>query len=215
VFDFDGVILDTEEPRLVAWQEIWREHGLELNTEEWSGCIGTVGGFDPLSELQARLGDRVEGADLMRRKSTRADELISDLAPLPGVEELLAEASAGGVALAVASSSSRSWVEGHLERLGLARHFSHLACYDGTVPAKPAPDLYLAAVGALGVEPARTVAVEDSPNGVRAAKAAGLTCVAVPCSLTRDLDLDQADLVLASLATTSLADLGRLLAVRG
>ncbi len=212
VLDFDGVILETEEPRLLAWQEIWSEHGLTLTLEEWSRCIGTVGGFDPLGELQSRLGRPVDAEKLIRRKSARAEELIASLSAMPGIVSLLEEATEAGTGVAVASSSDRHWVEGHLDRLGLTRHFSHLACFDGTVRAKPAPDLYLAALGALGVDASAAVAIEDSPNGIRAAKRAGLTCVAVPNQLTRALDLGEADLVLASLAQTGLAELGALLA---
>jgi HAD superfamily hydrolase (TIGR01509 family) len=108
----------------------------------------------------------------------------------------------------VASSSPRDWVEAHLSRLGLLGRFSALACHgdDDGLAAKPEPDLYVEACRLLQVAPAMAVAVEDSPHGVRAAKAAGLACVAVPNEMTRLLDLDHADLVVSSLAEVSLDD---------
>jgi len=95
-------------------------------------------------------------------------------------------------------------VLGHLDRLSLRVHFDHVMCAGNGRPAKPAPDTYVAACAALGVEPQRALAVEDSAHGVAAAKRAGLLCVVVPNSLTRSLDLSAADLRLGSLADCSL-----------
>jgi HAD superfamily hydrolase (TIGR01509 family) len=126
---------------------------------------------------------------------------------LPGVERTIDAAVAAGLLLGVASSSSAEWVGSHLARLGLLDHFAELACRTADVPPKPAPDLYLAAVGALGVAPHEAIAFEDSPNGVAAAKAAGLWCVAVPNGMTRGMDLGAADLVVASFEDVELARL--------
>jgi HAD superfamily hydrolase (TIGR01509 family) len=109
--------------------------------------------------------------------------------------------------LAVASSSPRSWVGGHLERLGIIDHFDHLRCADDVRQVKPDPELYLAALAALGVAAHEAIALEDSPNGVLAAKRAGLFCVAVPNSLTRQMPLDHADRLVDSLADLPLQDL--------
>jgi beta-phosphoglucomutase-like phosphatase (HAD superfamily) len=121
----------------------------------------------------------------------------------------LEEARALGIKLAIASSSSRSWVEGHLERLGLAPHFECVRCSDHVTVVKPDPTLYRLALEALGVAPEEAIAFEDSPNGILAAKRAGLFCVAVPNDATRDLALNAADLCVASLADVTLADLAR------
>jgi beta-phosphoglucomutase-like phosphatase (HAD superfamily) len=111
------------------------------------------------------------------------------------------------VKLAVASSSSRAWVAGHLQRLGVLERFEVLKCSDDVERVKPDPALYRAACEHLGVPPARAVAIEDSPNGILAAKRAGLFCVAVPNALTGRLVLDAADLRLASLSELPLANL--------
>jgi len=207
VFDFDGTILDTEVPVYDAWQEIYVEHGVELAFEKWATCIGTADTFDPCVDLQEALGRVLDAAALTARHRTRTDALIAAEAVRPGVREYVAEAGRLGLTLGVASSSSRRWVEGHLTRLGLREAFSVVRCADDVPHVKPDPALYQAVLDATGVTPADALALEDSPNGVLAAKRAGLTCVAVPNPLTARLDLGGADLRLGSLAEIPLATL--------
>ena len=208
VFDFDGLILDTEVPEYNAWQEIYGEHGHALPFETWAQCIGTAAdAFDPCADLAERAGRALDAAALRRRHQARTDALIAGQPVLPGVVELLDEAGAMGLTLAVASSSGRPWVEGHLERLGLLDRFHTLRCREDVERVKPDPALYQAVLDATGVRAADAVALEDSPNGVLAAKRAGLACVAVPNALTARLDLGGADVRLASLADLPLAQL--------
>ena len=209
VFDFDGLILDTESPEFTSWRDIFAEHGAMLSLEAWAVCIGTADVFDPCAHLEAQLGRAVDRDALRAERRRRSDELIAAQVPLPGVMERIEEARAMGVKLAVASSSSRRWVEGHLERLGLAPHFACVRCSDHVEIVKPDPALYRAALVGLGVRSHEAIAFEDSPNGILAAKRAGLFCVAVPNEATRDLALDAADLRVPSLAHVSLADLAR------
>jgi HAD superfamily hydrolase (TIGR01509 family) len=206
VFDFDGVILDTETPFFHAWREIYEELGLELTVEEWATCIGTHGaGFDPLTDLAAKVAN-FEPDPILERARARKNELTDLDTLLPGIADWLEGAATHGIAIAVASSSSHEWVHGHLGRLALADRFGHFSCRTELIPPKPAPDLYLDACAALGVEPGRALAVEDSPNGVSAAKAAGMDCVAVPHALTAGLDLSSADLIVESLADLPLVE---------
>jgi HAD superfamily hydrolase (TIGR01509 family) len=207
VFDLDGLILDTEVPVYDAWQEIYGEHGVELAFEKWAQCIGTADAFDPCVDLQAALGRALDVAALEARHRALTDALIAAQAVLPGVREYVEEAARMGLALGVASSSSRRWVEGHLTRLGLRDCFQAIRCADDVPRVKPDPALYRAVLDAMGVRPEDAVALEDSPNGVLAAKRAGLACVAVPNALTARLDLSAADLSLASLADLSLPEL--------
>ena len=210
VFDFDGVIADTEGPEFEAWRDTWLDYGHELTLAEWVQCIGTNDphGWDPLTALAARVGAGFDPDEANRRRRARHHPLIHALdAPLPGVVDLLAQARAAGLRTAIASSSDDAWVPPLLEQLDLVDHFEHLSLFDGTCPAKPAPDLYLRACAALAVAPAEAVAIEDSPNGIAAAKAAGLWCVAVPHAITRGLDLAAADLVVDSLEHLSLEEL--------
>jgi HAD superfamily hydrolase (TIGR01509 family) len=212
VFDFDGLILDTESPEFTSWQDIFAEHGCALSLEAWSVCIGTADVFDPCAHLESQLGRSVDGPALRAERRRRSDALIAAQTPLPGVVDRLEEARALGVRLAVASSSPRSWVEGHLERLGLAAHFACVRCSDHVEVVKPDPTLYRLALEGLAVAPEEAIAFEDSPNGILAAKRAGLFCVAVPNAATRDLALDAADLRVASLAEVTLAELSQRLA---
>jgi len=210
VFDFDGLILETETPAYQSWAEIYREHGHELPMDRWHGYIGSDTGFDPAGHLAALVGEGFDRVATQVRRDARKSELIAALDVMEGVRDYLADAKRLHLRVAVASSSSRAWVLGHLERLGIAAHWDAIRTRDDVARTKPAPDLYLATVAALGVAPHQTVALEDSTNGIAAAKDAGLLCVAVPNALTAGMDLSRADLRLRSLAETPLE---RLLAV--
>ncbi|MDQ1428364.1 MAG: hypothetical protein QOK39_1840 [Acidimicrobiaceae bacterium] len=205
VLDFDGTIVDTEQPVYQSWAELWQDHGVELRRARWQAVIGTDGDFDPWVELQHLVGRTLDPALVVRRRARR-DELQAAYGPRRGVVAWLEQAREAGVPVAIASSSPLEWVAGHLGRLGLADRFAAVVCRDEIVPPKPDPRSYREACRLLGAEPRRSVAVEDSHHGVRAAVTAGLFTVAVPHGLTDDLDLSAADLIAASLEDLSLAD---------
>ncbi len=205
IFDFDGLILETEGPDYQSWRELYEEYGCSLSLKMWAGLIGTAEhGFDPYAELEAQLGRPLDRADIRVRRRARYAELVAAESVLPGVLEYIADARRLELRLGIASSSSREWVVGHLERLGLMAHFHALVCCDDVQRTKPASDLYLSVLRVLGLDAKQVIALEDSPNGITAAKAAGLFCVAVPNDLTRDLPMENADLRLASLAALPL-----------
>ncbi|HKB32826.1 MAG TPA: HAD family hydrolase [Candidatus Dormibacteraeota bacterium] len=207
VFDFDGLILDTEEPVYRSWLEVYEEHGEELPFERWVQIVGsTTAGFHPQHHLEKRLG-RSLPKEVLDRRIGRRTEMILALEALPGVVRHIQEARAMGLQLGVASSSTSEWVKGHLSRLGILESFDCIRCRDDVANAKPEPDLYLAVLDCLGVGASEAIAVEDSPNGVLAAKRAGLRCVAIPNSITAQLDLGQADLLLGSLDEVTLSEL--------
>ncbi len=211
IFDFDGLILDTETPIFQAWQEIFERHGCTLTLETWADCIGRAqDAFDPCDHLETCLGHPIDRGQICSEEQKRETELIRNQSVLPGVRELITASKRLGLKLGVASSSQKEWVIGHLARLGLAEPFEGICCADDVDSAKPAPDLYLAVVDALGLQPDQVIAFEDSPNGVKAAKRAGVLCVAVPNALTRQLSFDHAaDLTLASLEEVTLEELLR------
>ncbi len=209
IFDFDGLILDTEGPEFQSWCEIFAAHGCQLDLASWAVTIGTANAFDPYAELEARLGRAVDREAVRARRRERNAALLAAETIRPGVGEYVAAARRMGLRLGVASSSPRSWVAGHLARLGLLDRFDCLRCVDDVRQAKPDPELYLAALSALEATPEEAIALEDSPNGVLAAKRAGLFCVAVPNPLTARLPLDHADLRLDSLADLPLEALLR------
>lgn len=208
IFDFDGLILDTESPEYQSWSEIFAEHGGELPLEKWAVAIGTAAGvFDPYAELERQIGRPVGRSELRSRRRARTLALLEGMPVLPGVTEYLEEARVEGLKLGVASSSPSEWVEGHLSRLGLTAYFGCIQCMRAPFRAKPHPDLYQGVLESLGVSPAHAIALEDSPNGILAAKRAGLFCVAVPNPLTVSLDLKRADLVVPLLKDISLRSL--------
>jgi HAD superfamily hydrolase (TIGR01509 family) len=207
LFDFDGLIVDTETPSRASWQELYREHGHELPLDRWATLVGTVGGWDPFETLEELVGP-VDRIALRERRLARELELGEIEELRPGVLEYLEEAERRGLATAIVSSSSNWWIDRHLGRLERAEHFDAIVAANGDEErAKPRPTLYLEALDRLGLGAEEAVAFEDSPNGVRAAKAAGLFCVAVPNGVTATLALDEADLVVASLAELPFASL--------
>jgi HAD superfamily hydrolase (TIGR01509 family) len=209
VFDFDGLILETETPAYQAWAEVYREFGHELPKELWLEYIGREGGwFDALVYLEGLVGPRDDRDAIQERRDARKTELVMAVAETAGLRALLTDARARGLRLAVCSSSTPTWVLGHLDRLDLRAFFDHIQCRDRPeLRAKPAPDLYLAACAGLGVHPEEAIAFEDSRNGMLAAQAAGMRCVVVPNELTIAMDLDGADHRFESLATVSLQTL--------
>ena len=209
IFDFDGVVIDTEKADYLSWQEIYASFDQELPLKIWSQGIGTVGGeFEPLAYLESLLGYRIdrEAVEEVRRPIDNA--LIADLEILPGVEMYMQSARQLGFKLAVASSGDHAWVDTHLKRIGLWSRFDAVYCRDD-VDNKPKPDpaVYLAATNALGVLPTEALAIEDSQHGLLAAKRAGLWCVVVPNEMTRHLDFRLADKCLQSLAEKPLSQL--------
>lgn len=208
VFDFDGLILETEEPDFESWRELYAEHGAELRLDQWLPLIGTTDiQFDLYGELERQLGRPLEREAIRAERRRRYLAMVADRAILPGVELYLSEARRLGLGLAVASSGTREWVRGHLERLGLLARFDTVVCREDVARSKPDPAAYLTAITRLGVAATAAIAFEDSLNGVTAAKRAGLFCVAVPNAITRHLVLDGADVRLESLAVRSLASL--------
>ena len=204
LFDFDGLILDTEFASRAGWQLLYREHGHELPEDLWATLVGTTHApWDPMEHLEGLVGAPLEREELNERRYAHEIALIEAEELRPGIAEYFAAAREHGLKRAIVSSSSRRWIDMHLERLEEAVGWDAIRTADGDATrAKPAPTLYLEALAALDVAAGEAVAFEDSPNGVRAAKAAGVFCVAVPNEVTRDLGLEDAgaDLVLDSLA---------------
>lgn len=210
VFDFDGLVFDSETAIFQAAVATLAELGHELTVEAWATVIG-LGEDDSWARLCEALGAEID-RELYDAGYARQDRSWRDTLPaLPGVVELLDALRTDGVPCAVASSSPAPWVKGHLDRLGLVDHFAVLATADRVGGrAKPAPDTYLLACSDLGVAPRRSVALEDSAPGIAAALAAGLAVVAVPSHITAHTDLSAASHTVASLAEVTVADLAAL-----
>jgi HAD superfamily hydrolase (TIGR01509 family) len=205
IFDFDGLILDTETPEFIAWQEAYSALGASLDRQTWAQVIGTLeSGWDPWTYLEEQVGHPVDRGPIRAVRQTRHLALIDAEVARPGVRAWLDQARDLGLRVGLASSSSAEWVTTYLKRLGILDRFSAIATGDRVPHSKPDPAVYRLALSELGVGAADAIAVEDSPNGIAAAKAAGLVVVAVPNAMTADLDLSAADLVLESLADRSI-----------
>ena len=201
LFDFDGLILDTESAAREGWAWLYREHGHELPPDKWALMVGTIGGWDPMGHLETLVGEPLEAAALNERRSAHELSLLEVEVLRPGIAEYLAAAERNGLKRAIVSSASRRWIDMHLERLERAIGWDAIVTADHDENrAKPRPTLYLEALYVLGVSPGEAVVFEDSPNGIRAAKAAGIFVVGIPNSVTQELGLEEADLVVESLA---------------
>ncbi len=207
VFDFDGVIVETEAAEYLAWHEIWAEHGHDLRLDEWAGGLRGPGAFHPFHELSLRTGLDLDEGTLGARKTKLARRRLASAELREGVSEWAERAQELGIGVAIASSSPRDWIDSFLVELGVQTRWPVIVCFDDCGVRKPDPAAYRLACERLSVDPGRAIAVEDSRTGLLAAKAAGLFCVAVPTEMTQHLDFGEADLVIRSMLEVGLDDL--------
>lgn len=216
-FDFDGTILDTETPEYVAWKEIYAAHGQDLSLELWATGVGVSvaeNPFDPYAHLEQRIGRELDREAIGIERRQRFQYLMLQEKPRPGIIAYLDEAERRGIPCAVVSSSGRTWVRGYLEKLGLLHRFAFTRTADEVTHAKPNPELYLSALATLKISAGEAIAIEDAPNGIKAAKAAGLFCIATPNPLTALLPLlplGEPDLTVSALEDLPFEDLLTLL----
>ena len=203
--------MDTESTAFRIWREIYETHGHELTIGKWAECVGIPNSsFDPYEDLAELTGlplDRMEMALLI---VTRESELNKGLPLLPGIENIILTAKSIGLKLGIASSADHAWIDEHLGRKKLLDRFDAIICREDTERHKPFSDPYLKALKELDCKPHEAIAIEDSPNGIKAAKAAGLFTIAVPNPVTSNFDLRDADLKLTSLSDIMLDELVRI-----
>lgn len=201
LFDFDGVLVDTEWAIYQAWLRTFHKHGHDLPLEMYTRCIGSdFATWSPKTHLEELSGLAFDWHDLDER---RQEEILRDLThegTMPGVIGLLDQLARVEIRRAVVSSSSHHWVDGWLEKLAFADRFETVVCRGDAPRIKPAPDLYQEGARRLGLDPSVCLVIEDSLNGVKAAKAAGMTVWVVPNRVTAGLDFSLADRVFPSLA---------------
>ena len=201
LFDFDGVLVDTEWAIYRAWRRTFETHGHDLPLEIYTRCIGSdFQSWSPKTHLEELTGLAFDWHDLDTRRQIEIRAELDGIGPMPGVRGLLEKLPHRGLPAAVVSSSSREWVDGWLEKLGLLHHFRSTVCRGDAPRIKPAPDLFLAAAGRLAVDPRECLVIEDSLNGLTAAKAAGMRVWIIPNRVTRGLDFSAADRVFSSMA---------------
>lgn len=203
LFDFDGLILDTETPIFQAWEEKFTEYGQQLLLKEWADILGkSTDHLGPIESFINGFAEVSKREEILQEVKQKELELVHRQKPLPGVEELIIRAKEQGLRLGVVSSSDQEWVHAHLERLDLLGLFDHTSCADEVEIAKPDPALYNLGLKKARLDRDEVLVLEDSPNGVLAAKRAGIFCIAVPNKLTSQLPFNNGgtpDLVLASM----------------
>ena len=208
IFDFDGVIIDTESVEYATWQEVYNEFNVSMDISQWEGIIGGgVKWFDPLENLERLIGPLDDKITVLESRRRKALQIIDNTPLLPGVESYIHDAKEMGLKMGLASSSTSEWVERHLADRGLLRYFDAMATRDEVSMVKPDPELYLKVIAKLDTDPIHALAIEDSVNGLAAAKSAGLWCAVVPNPMTSDMDFRKADLKLESLEILSLKQL--------
>jgi HAD superfamily hydrolase (TIGR01509 family) len=211
LFDFDGVVVDTEVPTFESWREIYRQYGAELSLADWLPVVGSgtsTGShavFDAFAHLEALCGTTLDRESVVERRSRLKTELCDRAELLPGVAGYLGDARRRRLKTAIVTRAHDSWVEHHVARVGLAHAWDAVVCGNGR-GSTPKSAFYAEALERLGVARGEALAFEDSPHGVRAAKEAGIRCVAVPNAVTRDAEFEEADLILGSLAERPLGD---------
>ena len=210
LFDFDGVVVDTEVPGYQSWRDTYAEHGVDLALEDWLPAVGSgssvSGAFDAVAHLERLTGTTVDREAIIAARTRRKDELYARAPLLPGVRELLAEARGRGLKTAIVTRNREDRVLAQCLAVGLEHAWDALVCANDE-PTRDKAELYRNALSALGVDASEALAFEDSPAGVRAAKEADVLCVAVPNDVTRAAVFDGADLVLSSLAERSLDEI--------
>jgi putative hydrolase of the HAD superfamily len=201
LFDFDGLIIDTETASRAGWAWLYEVHGHELPDDKWRTVVGTTGAWNPMAHLEELVGAPLDREALNERRYAHEISLIEAEELRPGIADYLAAAEERRLKRAIVSSASRTWIDMHLARLERSVGWDAILTADrDPTRAKPSPTMYLEALDVLGVAAEEAIVFEDSPNGVRAARSAGIFVVAIPNDVTRDFGLDEADLVLDSLA---------------
>lgn len=206
IFDFDGLILDTESPDFNSWDMLYKRYGERYSFEHWLTILGgdAESDFNPAKTLIALTGTEKNVKTLHEEAWEIKKDLLAIEKPLPGVLDVLEAAEKMGLKKAIASSSPLSWVEPNLRAHDLFERFDAVITADDVEKTKPAPDLFLKAAETLGALPEEAVVFEDSLNGVKAANRAGIFVVAIPNPMVRELDYSHADMRLYSMEEMNL-----------
>jgi HAD superfamily hydrolase (TIGR01509 family) len=193
IFDFDGVLVDTEWAIYQSWVQLFAREGQEISIATYSPCLGAgYSHWDPAEHLEKLTGKKY---DWEKETPARQAVLEADLERsglMAGAQELLDWCAGQGITLTVASSSSRRWVQGWLERLGIYARFAGVFTRTDGYAVKPAPDLFLAAQQCMGLAKEECLIIEDSENGTISARNAGISCVAIPNRMTCYSDFSRA-----------------------
>lgn len=200
IFDFDGVLVDTEWAIYQSWVHLYAREGQSISIATYSPCLGAgYSHWDPAAHLEELTGKKYDWDKEMPARQSMLEADLERMGLMDGALELLDWCAEQGIPLAVASSSSRRWVQGWLEKLSIYNRFAGVFTRTEGYPVKPAPDLFAAAQQCLGLPREDCLIVEDSENGTIAAQNAGIPCAAVPNRMTENCDFSRAAYLFASL----------------
>lgn len=198
VFDFDGLIIDTEFALYEAFRKMLQLDANEFPIADYASYIGTDSKalYDFILE---KTNGKITLEEVIEKSSLLHKENLKSPVTRDGVEDYLKEAKNVGLKIGLASSSDRKWVTFFLKELNLLEYFDIIQTRDDVETVKPDPSLYQNVINFLGIEPSEAIAFEDSANGSKAAIAAGLKCVIVPNKITETLPFENVHLRLASM----------------
>ncbi len=214
IWDMDGVLADTAPHHLLAWQETFAKRGINFTEADFKRGFGIRN--DAI--IKNTLGEQVTPEEIeaiAREKEATFRRIIGkDIKPLPGALELVKALDEGGIRMAIASSTTIENIHLIVGSLGIADYFKAVITGHDVTEGKPSPQVFLLAAQRIGAEPKNCIVIEDAVAGVKAAKSAGMYCVAVSNSHPQE-KLKQADLIVASLEMVTVKDLEKLLKSTG
>jgi len=207
IFDFDGLILDTETPDLNAWLDVYKKYKQAFDFNSYARSIGSIYDYKKPAEYLAQVVDNVSLEQVLDEWVVLEKKNLERQVLSPGVKEILKDARKLDLRISIASSAMQNWVVSHLNKHQIRDYFNTINTVDMVRYPKPDPALYHLALESINLNPDEVIAFEDSPNGIKAAKAAGIYCIAIPNQTTIHLNLNAADKVFYSLSEIKLADL--------
>lgn len=190
IFDFDGLVFDTETFDLEAFQKLYKEYNVDFPIKKWINSIGSSLSFDPYEQLLLKFPE-ISRDNFRVKRSNLYQELLEGKSPREGVINYLERAKQLGIKVALASSSTRSWIDHHINKLGILSYFDYICTSDDVKSVKPEPDLYQKVLSYFEISPKEAVVFEDSPNGSLASIRAEIPCVIVPNETTKILEFDE------------------------
>ncbi|MCM3389166.1 HAD family hydrolase [Ureibacillus chungkukjangi] len=211
IFDFDGTIIDTETAWYITFRDAYKTHGVDLTLEQYSQCLGTsLHSFNPYTHLKTHHNLPIDLEEFKQLVQQQHTEMMIKERVRPGILQLLETAKSQGLKIGLASSSDRTWIDKFVKLHGIEDYFECYCTADTVKNVKPDPELYLQALEKLGVEASEAIAIEDSPNGARAAVAAGIPTVVIKNDITNQLPFSEGHHTIESLTNYDLEKLAEL-----
>ncbi|WP_404427336.1 HAD family hydrolase [Ureibacillus chungkukjangi] len=211
IFDFDGTIIDTETAWYITFRDAYKTHGVNLTLEQYSQCLGTsLHSFNPYTHLKTHHNLPIDLEEFKQLVQQQHTEMMIKERVRPGILQLLETAKSQGLKIGLASSSERTWIDKFVKLHGIEDYFECYCTADTVKNVKPDPELYLQALEKLGVEASEAIAIEDSPNGARAAVAAGIPTVVIKNDITNQLPFSEGHHTIESLTNYDLEKLAEL-----